>query len=70
MCNILWTLGGNLIKPIGDLYLMATVFNYAIQPIATGAFTLAASHAQHIELADEITENDWAVAGMHQGTTN
>jgi hypothetical protein len=31
--------------------------------MTTGASTLGASHAQHIELADEIAEYDRSVAG-------
>ena len=41
----------------------ATILGQAIEPVATGAATLVTGHAQYIELADEIAEDDCTVAG-------
>jgi hypothetical protein len=61
--GFLRTIGGEFTEPIDNLGITATGFNQPIQAIAAGALALAASHAQYIELADEIAEYDGAVAG-------
>ena len=40
-----------------------TLLDEAVQPITTVAPALLATHAQEVELADEIAEDDCAVAG-------
>jgi hypothetical protein len=61
--NPLWTLGSQLIEPIDELGVAATLTNEAGQDIVAIAPALLTTHAQHIELADEIAEDDCAVAG-------
>ena len=64
LCAIfLWAVGGDLAKPVDQLCLPATLLNQTIKTVATGATALLTVDVQHIELADEITENDCAVAG-------
>jgi hypothetical protein len=42
---------------------LPTLLDEAVQPITTVAPALLATHAQEVELADEIAEDDCAVAG-------
>jgi hypothetical protein len=43
----------------------ATLLDETIQPITAIAPAFLTTHAQHIELADQIREDDCAVAGHH-----
>ena len=63
MGNLLWALGCQFIEPINELGIAATLLNEAVQSVAAVALALVATHAQHIELADEIAEYDGTVAG-------
>jgi hypothetical protein len=62
-CRSLGAVTGNLIQPIDKLSVTASIIDEANDPVATRPATLVTSHAQHIELADKITEDDCAVAG-------
>jgi hypothetical protein len=62
-CDLLRTISGQFIEPIDDLAIAATPLDETIQPITAVASALLTTHAQHIELADEIAEDDCAVAG-------
>ena len=53
--------GSKFIEPVDDLCIAATQLNET--PITAVAPALLAGHAQHIELADEVSEYDRAVAG-------
>jgi hypothetical protein len=53
-----------LIQPIDDLAVAAMVIDQALHRIATETPALVARHATIIELADQITEEDCAVAGI------
>jgi hypothetical protein len=55
--------GGDDIEPINDLGVMAMGSDEAGDNVPTLAGALAATHTQHRELADQITEGDCAVAG-------
>jgi hypothetical protein len=52
-----------LIQPINDLAVAATIIDQALHLIATIAAAFLTGDAQHFELADEIAEDDCAVAG-------
>ena len=58
-----WTIGGQLVQPIDDLAVTAAPFDQAGEPIGPGTVTLGASHAQAIELAEQIAKYDCAAAG-------
>jgi hypothetical protein len=62
--RLLWAVGGDLSEPVGELGITATLLNETIQPITAIAPALLTTDAQHIELADETTEDDCAVAGL------
>jgi hypothetical protein len=47
----------------GDLPTPLSEASISASHSATGAFTLAATHSQHIQLADKIAEGDCAIAG-------
>src|SRR5262249_34835027 len=55
---------GDLIKPIDYRSVTAILFNQASNTVRPSAARAVTGHAQHIELADEITEHDCAVAGF------
>ena len=55
---------GEGVQPIDYLAVAATLLNQAAQAIATIASAFVAGNAQHFGLADEIAEDDRAVAGM------
>ena len=57
------TIGRELIKPIDQLGITATLIDEAGEAIAAVTPALGTSNAKHIELADKITEYDCAVAG-------
>jgi len=52
-----------LIQPIDDLAVAATISDQALHLIAARTTTLIARHPKVIELADEVAEDDCAVAG-------
>jgi len=61
---MLWAIFfGQSAKPVDQLCVPATVLNQTIKMVATGATALLTVHVQHIEFADEIAEDDCAVAG-------
>jgi len=60
--DFLRTFGSQFIEPIDQLCTAATLVDETAKPITAVAPAFLASHAQHIELADEITEYDCAVA--------
>jgi len=64
----LWTVAGNLIEPINHFGIAATIIDQAGQAIAASAAALLTGHPQHVELADQITEDDCAVAGYAGAT--
>jgi hypothetical protein len=53
-----------LIQPIDDLAVATTIINQALHLIAAVAATLVTGHAQQVELAGEVAEDDCAVAGQ------
>ena len=55
--------GGDLTQPVNELGVTATIIDQALHLIATVAAALGTGHAQAIELAEQITEYDCAVAG-------
>jgi hypothetical protein len=59
--NLLWTFGSEFIQPVDKLGIPATLIDETGEAAVTPALT--ATHAQYIELADEITEDDGTVAG-------
>ena len=61
--NLLRAFGCKLTEPIDELCIATTLLNETVQPITTVAPTFLTGDAQHIELANEITEYDCAVAG-------
>jgi hypothetical protein len=61
--NLLRAFGGKPIEPINHFSIAATRIDEAGEAIATVAPALLTTHAQHIELADKISEDDCAVAG-------
>jgi len=54
---------GNLIGPINKFGGTTSIIDEAIEPIATGAATLVAGHAQQVEPAGEVAEYGGTVAG-------
>ena len=50
--------GGKLIEPINELGIAATLLNKTIEPIAAIPATLLTTHAQNVELAGEVAEDD------------
>jgi hypothetical protein len=52
VCNLLRTVGGDLIKPLDELCIAATLTNETGQDIAAIAPALVTVDAQHFELAD------------------
>jgi hypothetical protein len=64
-CNLLRAFGCQFIEPIDELGIAATLTNETGEDIAAIPPTLFAGDAQHIELTDEIAEEDCAVAGHH-----
>ena len=54
---------GNLIGPIDKFGGTTSIIDEAIEPIATGAATLVAGHAQQVEPAGEVAEYGGTVAG-------
>ena len=64
--DLLRAIGSDLIEPIDQLGIAAALRNETVQSITTIAPALLTTHAQDIELADEIAEDDCAVAG-HDG---
>lgn len=68
VCNLLRALGGQFIEPINELGIAAPLVDKPGEAIAAISPALLAGHAQHIELADEIAEDDCAVA-RHDPTT-
>src|SRR5262249_3201446 len=62
-CCLLRAVGGDLIQPVDDLPVAATVIDQTQHLIATGTATLVARHPKLIELADKVAEDDCAVAG-------
>jgi hypothetical protein len=57
------TVSGQFIEPIDDLAITATLIDEAGEAVAAIAPALLTTHAQQIELANEIAEDDCAVAG-------
>src|SRR5262249_12913335 len=68
MCRLLRAVGGDFVEPIDDLCVAATLFDQTLHLIATGAAALGAVDIKHIELADQIAEDDCAVAGHFNGS--
>ena len=60
--NLLRTFGSQFIEPIDELGIAATLTNETGEDIAAIPPAFLTSHAQHIELACEIAEDDCAVA--------
>ena len=56
-------IGGNLIDPIDYLAVTPMLINQMLHSITARTPALVTRDAQHIELADEVTEYDCAVAG-------
>jgi hypothetical protein len=63
VCNLLRALGSQFIEPIDELGIAATVTNETGHDIAAIPRTFLTSDAQHFGLAEEIAEDDCAVAG-------
>jgi len=61
--DLLRALGRQFIEPIDELGIAATLINETFQAVTTIAPARATTHAQCIELAEEIAECDCAVAG-------
>ena len=61
--NLLQALGCKFIEPINELCITATLLDETVQLITAIAPALLTGYSQHIELADEIAEDDCAVAG-------
>ena len=61
--NVFRAIGSKLIEPIDHFGIPATLIDEAGQTIAAVTPALVTSNAQHIELADEISEYDCAFAG-------
>jgi len=61
--NLFRALGCQFIEPINDLGIAAALIDETRETIATIAPTWTASHAQDVELADQITEYDCTFAG-------
>ena len=61
--NLLGALGCQFTEPIDDLAIATTLLDETVQPIATIAPAFLTTHAQHIEPADEIAEDDCAITG-------
>jgi hypothetical protein len=61
--DLLWAVGGDLIKPVDQLCVPATLLDQPINTIAASASAFLTVDVQHIELADKIAEYDCAVAG-------
>ena len=53
----------DFIKPIDQLGVATTTLDQAVQSVTAIASALVASHAQQVELADQISEDDRAIAG-------
>jgi hypothetical protein len=62
-CHSFLTISGNLIEPIDKFSVAASTIDEAIEPIATGAATFGAGHAQQVEFAGEVVNMMGAVAG-------
>jgi hypothetical protein len=58
VCNLLRAFGCKLIEAINELGIPATLLDEAVQPVATIAPAFLTTHAQEVELADEIAEDD------------
>ena len=56
-------MGSQCIQPVDDLAVAAAPLNQTIEPIAAITLALFTAHAKQLELADEIAEDDCAVAG-------
>ena len=63
VCNLLGAVGGDFTEPVDQLGIAATLLDQTIKTITTRARALLTVDVQHIELADQITEYDCAVAG-------
>ena len=56
-----------LVEPIDDLCIAATAQNQTFEAVGTATLALRANDTQHIELADEVAEDDSAIAGRMDG---
>jgi len=61
--TLLRTVGNYLIEPIDDLAVAAPLFNQTLHLIAAGVLALGTINVEHIELADEVSEDDGVIAG-------
>ena len=61
--NLLRAVGSLFIEPIDELGIAATFLDEPREEVATISAAFGTVHAQHIELADEVAEDDCAVAG-------
>jgi hypothetical protein len=62
-CHSLGTVTGNVIEEIYDPAIVAMLIDEAAKPVVASSVALVASNSQHIEPADQVTEDDCASAG-------
>jgi hypothetical protein len=62
--NLLRAFGCQFIQPIDQLGIPATFLKEAVEPVTAIGPAFLTSHAQRIEFADEVAEDDGTVAGM------
>jgi hypothetical protein len=61
--SALRAIASNLVDPVGQATVEATLTDEMGEPVMTGPTTLVTGNIQHVELSDEVTEDDCAVAG-------